>query len=611
MATPRPPRAPRRTGPRRPPQPPRVRLPPARVGNPDRRLRFALVAALVVFTVFGGRLFQLQGLDASALAAKALASRSITEPLPAHRGDILDTTGAVLATTVERRNITVDQRLVSQYLIRDDVPNARKGVAGAARVLSPVLRLSVPALVKKLSGDRRFGYVVKGVAPNVWREVARLGIPGLFSEQASRRTYSNGQVAASVIGFLGKDGTPLSGIERTENGLLQGTDGKLTYEQGRNGQQIATGLSSETEPVAGRSVQLTIDRDLAWKAQEALARQVKLTGARSGQAVILDTRNGDVLALADAPTFNANAPGAAPAADRENRTLIDVFEPGSTSKVITAAAALEEHKVKPGTRLKVDGTIRRGGKTFHDSHQHAVENLTFAGVLAKSSNVGTIRVGEKLSPATMHDYLTRFGLGSPTGVGLPESRGILAPAREWSNSQRYTVLFGQGLSVTALQSASVFATIANNGVRVTPRLIKATTDAEGRMKALPAAKKTRVVSAKTAKQLRLILESVVGDDGTAVEASIPGYRVAGKTGTAQAYDDKCHCYAGYTASFVGMAPADDPRLVVAVFLQQPVRGYYGGTVAAPVFQEVMTYALAREGVAPSGTKAPRVPLDWR
>jgi cell division protein FtsI (penicillin-binding protein 3) len=266
--------------------------------------------------------------------------------------------------------------------------------------------------------------------------------------------------------------------------------------------------------------------------------------------------------------------------------------------------------VTPATKLTIPGTLQRGGKTFHDAETHGTEKLTLAGMLAKSSNIGAIKVGERLSPATMHDYLTKFGIGVPTGVGLPESRGILAPAKDWNNSQRYTVLFGQGLSVTALQSASVFATVANNGVRIQPRLIKAVSDANGTLEARPEGRQTRVVSAKTAQELRLMLESVVKEGGTAVKASIPGYRVAGKTGTADYVDSSCGCYNGYTASFVGMAPADDPQLVVAVFLQQPVHGYYGGTVAAPVFQQVMNYALAHEGVAPTGTRAPKVPLEW-
>ena len=596
-------------------RPPIFRLPPPRIANPDRRVRLALVAALLVFTVFGGRLVQLQGLDATALAAKALKSRSTTDVLPAHRGDILDTTGATLATSLDRVNITVDQQVVRTYnnVRTSDLPQNQRGVAGAARVLAPILGKSVPALTKKLTGNRRFAYVIKNVEPMVWGEIVRLGIPGLYDEQATRRTYPGHRVAASVVGFLGSDGRPLSGIERTDNSLLQGTAGKLTYEKGKGGQEIATGMSAETAPVPGRSVQLTINADLQYATQEALAEQVSATGAKSGTAVILDPQTFDVLALADAPTFDANAPGHSSIANRDNRALTEVFEPGSTSKVITAAAAIEEHKATPLSRLTVPNQLVRAGKAFSDAEVHGTEQLTLAGVLDKSSNIGAIEIGERLPPSTMYNYLAKFGLGSRTGVGLPESRGILAPSQDWSGTQRYTVLFGQGLSVTALQSAAVFATIANGGVRMTPRLVKAVTDSSGKLQPTALGPRTRVVSAKTARQVREMLEGVVGADGTAEAARIPGYRVAGKTGTAQYYDSsygKYGGYHGYTASFVGMAPADKPRLVMAVFLQQPQTIHFGGTAAAPVFQKVMTYALAHQGIAPTGTKAPKVPIEW-
>ncbi len=289
-----------------------------------------------------------------------------------------------------------------------------------------------------------------------------------------------------------------------------------------------------------------------------------------------------------------------------------MFEPGSTSKVITAAAALEEGKVKPTTPLKVPYKLDRGAAgVISDSHDHPTEQLTFAGVLATSSNTGTVMVGERMSSQTMYEYLTKFGLGSKTGVGLVESAGILGTPEEWDGRTRLNVMFGQGVSVTALQSADVFATIANDGVRVQPKLVKAVTGADGRLEAEPDGKKTRVVSAKTAQELRLMLESVVSDDGTAVDAAIPGYRVAGKTGTAQRYSSECGCYDGsYTASFVGMAPADDPELVVAVFVQDPKNGHYGGTVAAPVFKEIMSLALTSQGIEPTGTKKPHLPLEW-
>jgi cell division protein FtsI (penicillin-binding protein 3) len=471
--------------------------------------------------------------------------------------------------------------------------------------------MSREQLVKKLTGTRPYAYLMKDVEPAVWAEVDRKSVPGIYSEKTSKRTYPNSQVAASMIGFLGKDGTPLSGIEKTRNDVLQGVSGKYTYERGAKGQQIATGLTSETNAVPGRDIQLTINRDLQWQAQDALAKQVKLTGAKSAAAVIYDTQTGDVLALADAPTFDSNAPGKAKAGDRENRGLIDVFEPGSTSKVVTAAAAIEEGKATPTTKVSVPGVLQRGGKPFHDSHDHGTEKLTLAGILAQSSNIGTIKIGERMSNTVMHDYMTKFGYGARTGIGLPESPGILTPVAKYSNTTPYTVMFGQGVSVTALQAASVFATIANDGVRTTPRVIKAIGGTDGLMHEQPAGPTTRVVSAKTARQVRLMLESVVSEDGTAIAAAIPGYRVAGKTGTADYYDDTVGKYNGYTASFIGMAPADKPRLVVAVILQQPVNGHYGGTVAAPVFQELMKKALALESIPPSGTKAPRVPLFWR
>lgn len=577
-----------------------------------------MVLAMVMLVIFGARLLQLQGLQGPEVAAAALARRQISVALPAHRGDILDGSGATLATTVERRNITVDQRLVpafGQPKLGTVTPAPCSAcVAAAAARLAPVLGMSIAGVTAKITGNAPFKYLATGVEPEVWREVARLGIPGVFSEQASRRNYPSGQVAANVVGFLNSAGTPQAGIEGSMQSMLKGTDGKLTYERGKNGQQIATGLSSESDPVSGRDVQLTINRDLQWKTQELLAAKVHETGARSGQAVVMDPETGDVLALVSVPSFDPNNPGAISVTDYanlQNRAVTFGFEPGSTSKVITAAAALEEGKASPSSRLKVASTIHRGGKVFHDSHAHGVEKLTFAGVIAQSSNVGTIRVGEKLPAATMYNYLRRFGLGTKTGVGMGEISGTLAPADQWSNSQRYTVLFGQGLSVTAVQSASVFATIANDGVRVTPRVVKAVTGGDGHLDPVPASAQTRVVSANTATTLRTMLERVVSDDGTAVQASVPGYRVAGKTGTAQAFDEKCHCYRGYTASFVGMAPADHPRLVVAIYLQKPVRNYYGGSSAAPVFQQVMTYGLARLGIQPSGTKAPKVPLTWK
>lgn len=582
-----------------------------RAANPDRRLRFAMVTALFLLSLLGGRLVQLQGLDASTLAAQALHQRTTRVVLQAHRGDITDSSGVVLATTVERRDIVVDQNLVGLYKRQTDGEQASVGVRGAAQDLARVLHVPEATLITKLSGTRKFAYVARGVTPEAARAAIRLAVPGLYSQQASRRMYPNGQVAANLLGFLGGDGNAWNGIEGKYDTVLRGKDGALTYEQGADGAEIPTGVMSEAEPTDGSAVRLTIDSYLQWKFQQVLAAKVAETKAQGGFGVAMDPQTGQVLALVSVPTFDPNDPGRAAPGSRGNPALLNVFEPGSIAKVITVAAAMQEGKVSPYTLIMVPPSLRRGGTTFHDAEVHGTERLTAAGVLAQSSNLGTIEIGERMSASTLYTYLTRFGLGQPTGVGLPESRGILAPASRWSDSQRYTVMFGQGLSVNALQAASVFATLANDGVRVVPRLVAGTTDSSGVYHPVPTAPSARVVSPQVAAQTRLMMENVVGEHGTAVSAKIPGYRVAGKTGTSNYPDPKCSCYKGYTASFIGMAPADHPRLVVAVILDRPVNGHYGGQVAAPVFQQVMTYALAERKIPPTGTRAPAMPLKWR
>ncbi len=596
-----------RTG-RRPLRGARRRRGPA---SPDRRLRVGLLLILFVLSLYGGRLIQLQGLDASALAAAALSERSTTVTLPAHRGDIVDRNGAVLATTVERWNVLVDQTLIKDYAVNEHGRQVVKGIPGAARVLAPLVGLPVAEVESRLTGTRRGAYLAKNVTTETYRQVLRTALPGIGGERASRRDYPGGEVGANVVGVVGSEGKGLAGIEFAYDHQLSGTDGSLTYERGQDGVSIPNGVVEEVEPKEGRSVQLTIDRDLQWRAQQLLDAQVAKVKAQWGTATILDARTGQVLALANSPTFDPNHVAGASKEQMTDESLTDVFEPGSTNKVITASAALQEGVATPLTKVTVPGTLFRAGHTFHDAEPHGVEKLTFAGVLAKSSNIGTMLVGEKLSASTLHDYMARFGLGSHTGVGLEDSAGILTPAAAMNGTQRYTVMFGQGVSVTALQVASVYQTIANGGVRVPPRLVAATTDADGTVHPAAAAPATRVVSSSTAEQVTKMLENVVSDQGTAMSATVPGYTVAGKTGTAQAADSRCGCYRGYTATFVGFAPAENPRFVISVVMQQPQLGHYGSTVSAPVFQPLMTYALAHAGVAPTGTRTPALPVTWK
>jgi cell division protein FtsI (penicillin-binding protein 3) len=574
------------------------------------------IGLCIVLSLFAAQLLRLQALDASAMAAEAFSSRQITQKLEPMRGDILDRDGVPLATSVERFDVSVDQRVLCLYgqAVRQldcggTDPRVAQGVERAVLALAPVLAIDTTTLRERLTGTRGFAYVKKGVTPEVWRAVSALDVPGVNATRTSDRLYPAGSVGASVVGFVGADNvTPRGGLELRLNAQLTGTEGSVSYQRDPSGRQIATTEVNRVPAVDGQDVRLTIDRDLQWQAEQALDAKVTESGALSGTLVVMKS-DGEILALANAPTFDPNDTSRSAMKNLANRALSDVYEPGSTGKVMTFAAALEEGVVTPSTPLTVPGHLKRSTKVFHDSHDHAPERLTAAGVLAKSSNVGTIMIGEKLSPRTMHDYLTNFGIGQPSGLNFPgESRGILAPVKDWSGSQRYTVLFGQGLSVNAVQAAGVFQTIANDGVRMPPRLVEGVQRADGSVEPATPARGVRVVSAQTAKTVREMLEGVVSSEGTAPEAKIPGYRVAGKTGTAQRFDPGCGCYRGYTASFIGMAPADDPQLIVAVTLQRPVNGHYGGSLAGPVFKQIMSYALQKLQIPPTGTKAPTISL---
>lgn len=553
----------------------------------------------VVLSLFGCRLVQLQGLDATTYASAAEAGRLRTVALPADRGTITDRNGVAMATTVAAVNITADQTLVTN-------PGAE------ARALAPVLRVDASVLEAKLSGKKRFVYVARNVTPATWRKVRDLdlpdttGLPGIFGEKTSQRIYPGGQTGANIVGFVGADGKGLGGMEYSLDKILAGHDGQATYELSAGGRRIPSTEDAQHDAVPGTNVRLTIDRDIQWVAQQAIAKAVKITSAVSGTVIVLDPHTGDLLAMATAPTFDANKPAAAKPSARGNRALTEPYEPGSTGKVITASALIEEGKVTPSTMFAVPNRLCRAGKCFKDFENHKTQHLTYAGTLAKSSNIGTIEAAERLGNLKkLYPYLDRFGIGHATGLGLPgEATGSLLKPSQWSATSGYTMAFGQGYSVNTVQMASVFGTIANDGVRVTPRLVAGTTRPDGKVEAAPASGSTRVIKPKTAATVRLLMEAVTGKGGTAPLARVPGYRVGGKTGTAQRFNPACGCYRGYTMSFLGLAPVDKPELVVAVTLQAPKSAIGGGVNAGPVFRDVMSFALATRRIPPTGTKPP-------
>ena len=568
-----------------------------RPGDPHRRLRAWQICLLVALSVVAGRVIDVQAVQGPALAAAATKDRMRTVTLPAVRGDITDINGVPLATTVQARNVTVDQTLV-------------KDPAAEAAQLAAVLGGGAAAFRARMTGERRFVYLAKSVTPQTWARVAALKLPGVFSEVSSTRVYPAGSVAANVVGYVRPDGNGGSGLEYGFNQELSGTPGSEVYQASARGTAIPTADKSGTAPVPGLGVRLTIDRDVQWVAQSAIAAQVAAAKADSGYVVVMNPATGQIYALATVPTFDPNRPAEAAQSDVNNRAVSDVFEPGSTSKVMTMAAAIEEKAVTPFTKIVVPPVLKTPAKTFHDDVAHGTWHLTLAGVLAKSSNIGTIITAQKIGGPKLYSYLKKFGVGEPTGLHFPgESKGRVPAPADWSATTFGTLAFGQGLSVTAVQAASVYATIANGGVRVSPTLVAGYTSADGTFQSAAAPTRTRVVSASTAAQVRLMLESVV-TDGTAPKAAIPGYRVAGKTGTANRIDKDCSCYQGYTSSFIGMAPADKPQLVVAVFLSNPRVGKFGGQLAAPVFKKVMTFALEHFRIPPTGTVHPNLPITW-
>ncbi len=567
------------------------RKPKSRRADPTRRLLHGLFVIAFVLVVLAGRLVQLQGLESTAYAAKAEQQRLRKVALAPARGSILDRSGRPLALNVDARAVYADPKHVLDP-------------KGAAATLAPLLGLPVREIEPKLKRDSRFVYLARGIAPEVADAVVAAKVPGIGALPETKRVYPNDALGAAIIGFVGREGNGLGGVEYALDADLRGRPGTELVEEDLAGRQIPGGRHRVDPPVPGVSQVLTIDRDIQWQAERALTEQVAKTRAKGGQIVVMDVRSGEILALAVTPTFDPNDPTAAKPEFRGNPAVSQVYEPGSVNKVITAAAAIETGVVTPDSTIVVPPSIRVADHTFTDAHAHGEQKMTFTGVLAESSNIGTIQVAQRLGKDRLYDYLRRFGLGERTGIRFPgESPGLLPQPQDWWGTAMGTIPIGQGVAATSLQVAAAYAAIANGGVRVQPSLVKGSLDAAGNVVPGPRPKRVRAVSADTAAQVRTMLEAAVGEGGTAPLAAIQGYRVAGKTGTARKVRTDGRGYAGYVSSFVGFAPADKPRLVVQVVLDDPVP-IYGGTVAAPVFRTVMGFALATLRIPPTGRPAP-------
>ena len=567
------------------------------------RIRKIAAIAIVIFLLFGLRLIEIQAIRAKGYVERADNELSKSATLLAPRGAIYDINGVELARSISAINIAVDQTVVNDPI-------------NTAMVVAPILGMNPAELLPSLTGQKRYVLLAKDVQPSVWREVnnainsyntrvvktksdlnKRIG--GFVPERSYIRDYPSGKLTASLIGVVNDQGVGSGGLESSLNSILSGTNGKYIYANGR-GNIIPGSEEIRVEAKSGTSIRLTIDRDVQWVAQNAISQAVASSKAKSGTVIVMDPKTGEILAQASAPTFDPNVPSTITVDKLNNPSVQEVYEPGSTGKVITVAAAMEEGLITPETVFSIPYSMKVSDGIFRDHEKHPTQRLTTTGLLAVSSNTGSIQIGQKLGEDNLYKYLAKFGIGQSTNSKLPgESAGILHPVKNWSGTSLPTISFGQGYSLTAMQATSVFATIANNGVRVKPSILAGVVDESGKYTPAGANESIRVLSEQTAINMRAMMENVVSKNGTAPSAAIAGYRVAGKTGTAERYNTACKCYSGYTASFIGFAPADQPKYVVSVTIQDPKGMHWGGVLAGPVFKKVMGFVLQNQRISPT------------
>ena len=570
------------------------------------RLRVGFVLIAMVVSVFAVRLFQVQGLDAQAYVAKARAEGVVTVALPANRGTISDRNGTPLADSVDGLMLVADPTVTVKH------------ASEIAAIFARRLGLDYFDVLERLRKPyTRFQYVARRVpsttARAIVKELDARGFKGINTRRDPLRSYPADDVAANVVGFMNAEGDAAEGAELMFDTMLSGKDGTATYEVG-GGNRIPLGDNSTVPPRSGHDLRLTIDRDVQWYTQRVLRSAVQGAQGVSGAAVVMDSRTGQLLALADYPTFDANQPTLSPRSNLGSRALRDVYEPGSVQKVLTASSLIDAGKVTPDTKITVPAELPRQDRVIHDYFEHKRLRLTLTGVIAKSSNIGTVLAASQFSHHELYRYLRMFGLGQRTDIGVHgESPGVLPDWRKWLQINQDTMAFGQGVAVNAVQMAAAVNVVANGGVYVKPSLVKgqATTSA-GTVVGSDTTTERRVISARAARQTTGMLEAVTNPDtGTAGVAAVEGYRVAGKTGTAQRVGKRCGCYNGtFTVSFVGFAPADAPRFLVHVVVHDPKNGGGGGSIGGPAFHKIMSYLLQKYAVPPTGAKAPTPTIEW-
>lgn len=585
---------------------------------------------IVIFSVLAiavAQLFSLQVPRAAGLRAEAASQLKVTDVEPALRGSIIDRNGDKLAFTIEAKALTfqpvrVRKQLAEAKAKSPKAPDPDRRLSDIANEVAARLNNKPDAktVLRKLKSDDSFVYLARAVDPAVASAIMDK-FPEVGAERQDLRQYPGGALAANIVGGIDWDGHGLLGMEDSLDAELSGSDGSLTYDRGSDGVVIPGSYRNRHDAVNGSTVQLTLDDDIQYYVQQQVQMAKDASGAKNVSAVVLDSKTGEVLAMSNDNTFDPSQ-DIGRQGDRQmgNLPVSSPFEPGSVNKIITASTAIELGLTNPDEVLQVPGSINMGGVTVRDAWNHGVMPYTTTGVFGKSSNVGTLMLAQRIGPDKFYDMVRKFGLGQRTNVGLPgESSGLVPPIDQWSGSSFANLPIGQGLSMTLLQMTSMYQTIANDGVRIPPRIIKSTIGSDGSVKDEPRPDGVRVVSPETARTVRNMFRAIVQRDpmgyqqGTGPQAAVEGYQIAGKTGTAQQINPACGCYFDnvYWITFAGMAPADDPRYVVGIMMDAPQRAADGspGSSAAPLFHNIASWLLQRHNVPLSADPGPRLTLQ--
>ena len=576
----------------------------------SRRLGAFAVFLFLMVAVLGFRLVDFQVVRAAEIQEQSLETRKITQTISSLRGDILDSSGHVLAKTVFRYDVNVAPKHVGPVFQTIDGVRTERSVDDIAMDLSQLLGIDYGELVLKLEGDSEYSNLAKTVNAEIYNAIRDMNVPWVFFDQFEDRLYPMGAVAGNILGFVGNDGTPLAGLERQYNTCLAGIDGQETYERSAEGVRIPSSSQTSQPTENGGALNLTIDANLQFFAQQVLADTVNNLSAEWASAIVLEVETGKILAAAEAPTVDPNDPAAVESADRGSRIFQAAFEPGSIMKALSAAMVLdtgtadEYDTVAAPDRMQLDFD----NEYIKDSFSHEDFTLSLAGVLRYSSNTGMTTFASQIDRKVRYDYLQKFGFGTVSPLMFEgESSGILHPVSEWDEMTNLVTTFGQGISVTSLQMAYAYQAIANGGVRLDPLLVDSCLNEDGTVAYEPNQQATRVVSTASANLDLELMEKVVEFGGVGKTAAIPGYRVAGKTGTAQLKDGSGYGEE-YAISFYGIAPAEDPKFVVGITIYKP-EGVSNSSQATPPFKAIMQQALKHYRIPPSTSESRSVPSN--